>query len=126
MITRNNALTASTLVAGVAFAGPALATAQGNSTTAPANPSTAQSTATKSTTTPSVAWVGLQAVTADGRALGTISKIVAKAGDAGTPMLIVRSPLDAQVFSIPAGIAELKGSVVHLGAMASDLQKRSS
>lgn len=116
MITRNNALTAATLAAGATLmALPAAATSVG----AVAQHHQGAAAA------PNTQWIGLQAVSADGRPLGTVTKILAPAVDGGSAFLIVRGDLDGQVFRVPAAIATVSGNVVKLQATAEQMQKRS-
>lgn len=128
MISRNNALTAATLATGAALASlPAMAgTTATNRAATQTDRATMSDSASKTdlAKVPNSSWVGLQVVSSDGRVIGTVSKIVAQAGNADRPMLVVRAPLDAQVFSIPAGLATRKGSVVELAATSAQLQKR--
>lgn len=117
MLTRNNAFTAATLLAGAALVGGAAnaTPANANKTGLPAEQAVQSN--------PSASWLGRQAVASDGRVLGSVTNIIA-GETADRELLVIRSPFDHQKFRVPAGLAKLDGDRVVIAASASDLQVR--
>jgi hypothetical protein len=67
------------------------------------------------------AWIGLPVVTADGQTLGQVTELKPSA-DGKSSIIVVKSPNDNTLYSVPSGIAKMSGRAVQLTATAQELK----
>jgi hypothetical protein len=111
MLSRNNGLTAATLLTGLAVAANIAHAEQAGASPNPAGNDRA------------VHWLGLPVLSVDGRLIGQVSEVKAGAGT-GSPILIIRSQFEGQAFALPAALATHDGRAVKLNVAAQVIGKR--